>query len=112
MRENHVRRRRHEPESDATDVVAWCENCGAETRFLEERVQAPYETEGVEEPLDVRGIVVGNEVWRCRDCGTIREDPIADEAYVWEHGNDGYRVRAFPDEEVTWRAAGDEVRTK
>lgn len=111
MKENQVYRRDHQPASDATEVVAFCETCGEETRFRMERVPAPYETEGVEEPLDVRGIIEGRVAWRCIVCMTPRTDPMAEEGYEWEETNQGHQVKAFPDEEVTWRAPGDDART-
>lgn len=112
LRENDVRKRAHLPESDAGEVVAWCESCNHESRFLEQQRAARYDPEGVEEPLRVREIVEGHTVWCCVDCGQCREDPMAEEGYEWEDTNQGYQVRSFPDEEVTWRAPGDEVKTR
>lgn len=112
LRENNFRRRGQQPESDAGEVVAYCENCTTESRFVEQQRAKRYDTQGEEDPLHVREIVEGVTAWCCVACGSCRTDPMAEEGYEWEDTNQGYHVRNFPDEETTWRAPGDDVQTR
>lgn len=97
-----------EPESDGGETVAWCDHCGDERRFAKRQVDVARREEASPSP-DVGKALRGQTAFVCENCGDVRADLIAEQAYDYEHSNQGFEVPPFEDEADATRAASGSV---
>jgi hypothetical protein len=82
--------------SDIEEVVAWCDTCREERRFLKENVDVSRAEEEAEVP-DVRQALTGEEGWVCEECRTFHRDLPSETGYDLAHTKDGSPVSMYPE---------------
>ncbi len=86
------------PESDATELSAYCDSCDEVSRFVRDNVDVSQDESASPAP-DIRQALTGEPGWVCAQCGTFRTDPLDEIAYQYAYEHEtGMVTTPFPDD--------------